>query len=100
MDLHLGRFVVQPLAGVYINVGLGDMKFENKDYDESVKYKRDNPLLGVMFGGAAGFRIGKGYLMVDLRYASDLGYVTFDGDEDNGLHRSAFKGNFVYQRYF
>jgi hypothetical protein len=100
LDLHWWRLMFQPQAGLYLNFGLGDMDYETYDGGSvvasgSVGY--DSPLFGVMFGGALGVRIGRGYLFLDLRYARDLGETGVEGFK---FTRSAVMGNFGYQYYF
>jgi hypothetical protein len=104
LDLHLGRFLLQPLAGIYWNIGLDALEYENKWSDVKYKIEHENPLMGFMLGGTVGFRIGKGHIIADYRYAKDLGDVSFEVNEANNswfyFNRSAFKAIFGYQRYF
>jgi hypothetical protein len=92
LDLHWGRLMLQPEAGIYFNFGLGDL-----DYGYgSIGY--ENPLFGLMFGGALGFRIGRGYLFTDFRYAMNLGETELSNNWGE-YHRSAFMLNVGYQYY-
>jgi hypothetical protein len=94
LDWHFGRIMLQPQAGVYLNFGLGDVTDE--DGENGAEY--ESPLLGLVFGGAAGFRIGKGYLFLDIRYAMDMGDTKID--KGPKWNRSATMFNVGYQRYF
>jgi hypothetical protein len=101
MDFHLGRFVLQPLAGFYLNFGFAkeygyyiDNAYFSDDADDYT-----TPLVGWMLGGTAGFRLGRGFLFTELRYLSD-----FHGAEDAEGHkwyrRAAALFSLGYQYYF
>jgi hypothetical protein len=97
MDLHLGRFVLQPLAGLYLNFGLGDLDVED-NYGNSSSAEWKNPLLGWVMGGTLGFRLGRGFLFLDLRYMSNFGDTEADGIKL--ASRRAFLSSLGYQYYF
>jgi hypothetical protein len=92
MDFHLWRFVLQPLAGLYLNFGLGDLDVDG------YKNEWENPLLGWVVGGTVGFRLGRGFIFWDMRYSSNLGFTKVSGDER--ARRSAFLSSLGYQYYF
>jgi hypothetical protein len=106
MDLHLWRFVLQPLAGIYLNFGLGDMNLSSSSsggdsssyFSFSDKETWDNPLLGGVVGGTLGLHIGRGFLFLDLRYMGNFGYTKVYDDEL--YRRSATLGSLGYQYYF
>jgi opacity protein-like surface antigen len=113
LDLHWGRLMLQPLAGLYLNFGLGEMDYEldnmnpngNRKEEGSIEY--ESPLFGMMVGGALGVRIGRGYIFLDIRYAKDLGKTEladwYDGtrvNKDIKWTRSATMLNLGYQYYF
>jgi hypothetical protein len=95
LDFHLGPVVLQPLAGVYFNFALGNLK-ENVDGSD-VEDPYANPPLGVIFGGAFGMTLGRGILFLDLRYAKDLGRTVAGQDSATIWSRSAFMLNLGYQ---
>jgi hypothetical protein len=102
LDLHWGRFMFQPQAGVYLNFGLGDLRYYYSS-GESIGIKYDSPLFGWMSGVALGFRVGRGYLFADLRYSRDLGktkaaFGKYGGDAE--YTQDAFMLNMGYQYYF
>jgi hypothetical protein len=91
MDFHLGRFVLQPQVGFYLNFGLGDLHDIN-DYDYTIdRANLDTPLLGGVIGGTLGLRMGRGYLFGDLRYMGDFGDL---------YTRSVVLVSLGYQYYF
>jgi hypothetical protein len=95
LDYHLGPVVLQPLAGIYLNFALGDLKESMGGVELEDPY--ENPLMGVIFGGAAGMPLGKGLLFLDIRYAMDLGKTTAGNDPVTIWKRSAFMLNLGYQ---
>jgi hypothetical protein len=97
MDLHLGRFVLQPLVGLYLNFGLGDLDVED-NYGNSFSAEWKNPLLGWVAGGTLGFRLGRGFLFWDLRYMSNLGATEEEGNKL--ASRRAVLSSLGYQYYF
>jgi hypothetical protein len=97
MDLHLWRFVLQPMAGLYLNFGVGDLDVEN-GYGSSYSREWKNPLLGWLAGGALGFRLGRGFLFWDVRYMSNFAYTKVEGEEL--VHRSVVLSSLGYQHYF
>jgi hypothetical protein len=109
LDLHLWRFVFQPLAGVYVNFPLGDLNYRIDNVyspggltpsDGSFEYE-DSPLFGVMAGLTVGFRIGRGHIFLDARYAANLGETEVSGLSIVGEYkRSATTVNIGYQYYF
>jgi hypothetical protein len=96
LDFHLGRIMFQPQWGFYLNMTLGDLESPDNEYGYPMEYK--HPLLGMMFGGALGFRIGRGYIFTDARYAFNLGYTEVEGQKT--ARRSALVMNMGYQYYF
>jgi hypothetical protein len=80
LDFHLGPVVLQPLAGGYVNFALGDLKWHGYDPGDT-KAAYANPLFGLMFGGALGFKLGRGSLFVDSRYVMDLGSTAMGSHE-------------------
>jgi hypothetical protein len=101
LDFHFWRIMIQPQAGVYFNFG-SELNQEVNGYNPSglsnSNVQTERSLLGAMFGAALGFRIGKGYLFTDIRYATDFAATKVDG---NRLWvRNAFLVNFGYQYYF
>jgi hypothetical protein len=92
MDIHLWRFVLQPLAGIYLNFGLGDLDVDG------YQYEWENPLLGWVAGADLGFRLGRGFLFLDLRYSGNLGFTKVEGEEK--AQRSAFLSSVGYTFYF
>jgi hypothetical protein len=104
LDFHFGRFMLQPLGGLYFNFGLGDLDYDQKEGGmNSGTTAYINPMLGMMVGGAVGFRIGRGYIFADFRYVGDLGDMVIDSGvtgSELSQKRSGFMGNFGYQRYF
>jgi hypothetical protein len=115
LDLHWKRLMFQPQVGLYFNFG-SDMNYEG-GYSYSLPYNNgsgqeegqadvDPPLLGAMFGGAFGVRIGRGYLFLDVRYALDFGKTVIFlplpisyGNDFEG-NRSFVTSNLGYQYYF
>jgi hypothetical protein len=105
LDLHLWRFMIQPLAGVYVNIPLGGINREMENFsgvypppfEDSIDFE-ESPFLGLTFGGAVGFRIGKGYIFFDARYVSDFGDTKPEGGGE--YKRSGLTVNLGYQRYF
>lgn len=93
-DFHLGPVVLQPLAGFYFNIALGDL-----DLDGSMGGKEPyaNPPVGLMVGGDIGMRFGKSRIFLDLRYAADLGKTAVGNDPMTAWRRSAFMLNLGYQ---
>ncbi|MDR1566495.1 MAG: hypothetical protein LBS48_04325 [Treponema sp.] len=98
LDFHLGRIMLHPQAGVFLNLTLGDLEHKDAYYDVRENIEYSNPVFGMMFGGALGFRIGRGYLFADTRYAVNLGYTEVEGDKT--VRRSGVMVNFGYQYYF
>jgi hypothetical protein len=98
LDFHLGPVTLQPLAGGYLNFALGDLR---SDGNNGGKDPYANPLFGLMFGGALGFKLGRGSLFLDSRYAMDLGKTAAAGR--NGpvtiWKRSGVMLNLGYQFY-
>jgi hypothetical protein len=98
LDLHWGRFMFQPQAGLYLNLALGDMEIEEHNRGGITYQEYSPPLFGAMFGGALGFRIGRGYLFTDLRYAINFGST--EVDDHHPWLKSAFMVSLGYQYYF
>jgi hypothetical protein len=108
LDFHISRLMFQPQAGFYFNVELGDMDVEyhypgfygTQKGNTTVDYSP--PLFGIMFGGALGVRIGRGYLFMDIRYAMSLGETEIEipsiGSFEFFRHAAMF--NLGYQYYF
>jgi hypothetical protein len=96
MDLHLRRFVLQPLGGFYLNFGLGDVDYTISDKSGTIDGA--NPLFGWVAGGTVGFRLRRGFIFWEFRYMRNLGYTEIGGEQ--WFRRSAFLSNFGYQHYF
>jgi hypothetical protein len=94
-DFHLGPLVLQPLAGLYLNFALGDLKESGSGFDTEEPYA--NPLLGLMLGGSFGITLGRGILFLDGRYAMDLGRTVAGSGPITIWKRSAFMFNLGYQ---
>jgi hypothetical protein len=95
VDFHLGPVVLQPLAGLYLNFALGDLKESGGRYDTEEPYA--NPLFGLMLGGSFGITLGRGILFLDTRYAMDLGRTVAGSGPKTIWRRSAFMFNLGYQ---
>jgi hypothetical protein len=67
------RFVISPLAGVYLLVPFS-MKANNERTAFSTK-----PPLGITVGVDIGMHLGPGLLFLDIRYSGDLGDTVSDG---------------------
>jgi hypothetical protein len=101
LDLHWRRIMLQPQAGLYLNLSLGDLNY--KEYYgggnmDSGTMEYSNPLFGAMFGAALGVRIGRGYLFLDSRYAINFGDTKIDGVK--AYSREALMFHLGYQYYF
>jgi hypothetical protein len=93
-DFHLGPVVLQPLAGVYFNVTLGDLELEGSmGGTEPYAY----PPAGMLFGGDVGIGFGRNLIFLDFRYAMDLGKTAVGNDPISVWRRSAFVFNVGYQ---
>ncbi|GHV91979.1 hypothetical protein AGMMS50268_24820 [Spirochaetia bacterium] len=66
------RFLIAPLAGVYLNLPLGPMTMPGGGTED---YKFDPLPLGLTAGADFGMRLGPGMLMVNARYSIDTGNV-------------------------
>jgi hypothetical protein len=99
LDFHLGPFILQPLAGPYLNFALGDIRstdeYDGRNYDPYA-----NPLFGLMFGGTVGIRMGRGMIFVDTRYAKDLGKAKAGNHPMTIWEHSALRLNAGYQFNF
>jgi hypothetical protein len=95
LDLHLGPVALQPLAGLYLNFALGNLKENVDGSDREDPYA--NPPLGVLFGGALGISLGRGILFADIRYARDLGNTVAGNNAATIWNRSALMFNLGYQ---
>lgn len=95
-DFLLGPVVLQPLAGLYFNVALGDLTLGGTmGGDEPYA----SPPVGLMVGGDLGLRFGRNRIFLDLRYAVDLGKTAVGNDPMTAWRRSAFMFNLGYQFY-
>jgi hypothetical protein len=93
-DFHLGPVVLQPLAGVYFNVTLGDLELEGSmGGKEPYAY----PPIGMLFGGDVGIGFGRNLIFLDFRYAMDLGKTAVGNDPKTAWRRSAIMFNVGYQ---
>ncbi|MDR3333610.1 MAG: outer membrane beta-barrel protein [Treponema sp.] len=74
------KFLLAGLAGVYLGIPVGEMKFEGKLQagDWTGTFKPAGVSYGLMFGGNFGYHLGPGVLFVDVRYAMDLAKTKFD----------------------
>jgi hypothetical protein len=93
MDFHLGPVVLQPLAGPYFNLALGDLDMN------SGKDPYANPPFGVVFGGLLGLNLGRGILFIDSRYEMDLGKTVAGNNPITIWKRSANVLSVGYQIY-
>jgi len=74
-------FTLQGYGGAYLSLPLGTMKITHNNGS----YDADFPLMtGFMAGGGFGVKLGPGFVMADIRYASDFGTVTagYNGIKD------------------
>jgi hypothetical protein len=94
-DFHLGPVVLQPLAGLYLNVAIGTLEESGHNFDAEDSYA--NPLFGLMLGGSFGITLGRGLLFLDTRYAMDLGRTVAGSDSVTIWRRSALMFNLGYQ---
>jgi hypothetical protein len=97
-DFHLGPVVFQPLAGLYFNFALGDLKLEDNTMGGEEPYA--NPPVGLIFGGDVGIALWKGVLFLDLRFAGDLGKTAAGNDPIEIWTRTSFMINLGYQFFF
>lgn len=100
-NFYPGRFRISPFAGVYALVPLGKMGVASSlaNASESRAYRFSLPL-GFLGGLAAGFKLGPGMVVGDLRYAADLGKPKLrDGDMASYL-RSMVTLSFGYEWAF
>jgi hypothetical protein len=95
VDFHLGPLVLQPLAGLYLNFGLGNLKESGMGADREDPYA--NPPLGLIFGGSLGTPLGRGIVFLDGRCAIDLGRTAAGNNPITIWKRSAFMINLGYQ---
>jgi hypothetical protein len=102
LDFHGSRIMLQPQAGIYFNVALGELDYKyNDQWGSDIKASKYHnvPFMGTVAGWALGFRIGRGYLFNDTRFTRNLDYT-----EPNGTsvywRRSAIVVSFGYQYYF
>jgi hypothetical protein len=101
LDLHVWRILLQPYAGIYFNIGLGDLEWNADSRGDSGTVEHENSLLGVTYGGILGFRIGRGYLFGEFRYAGDLDITTVKTDgSEREFERSSTMLTLGYMRYF
>jgi hypothetical protein len=74
-------FTVQGYAGAYLSLPLGQMEVKHRNGS----YSADFPFMpGFMAGGGLGVKLGPGYVLADIRYATDFGNVTinYNGAKD------------------
>jgi hypothetical protein len=95
-DFLLGPVVLQPLAGLYFNVALGDLTLGGSMGGEE---PYASPPIGLMAGGDLGIRFGRNRVFLDLRYALDLGKTAVGNNPMTAWRRSAFMLNLGYQFY-
>jgi len=80
-------FTVQGFAGPYLSLPMGQMEVKHRNGS----YNADFPLMtGFMAGGGFGVKLGPGYVMADVRYATDFKNVTanYNGTKDTVSHRN------------
>jgi hypothetical protein len=97
VDLHLGPFVLQPLAGIYLNFVLYE-EFSPSSYFDDGSGDYTTPLLGGIVGATLGFRLGRGFLFTEARYMTDFGGVK--EDDRRWYHSAAALFSLGYQYYF
>ncbi|MDR2020131.1 MAG: hypothetical protein LBQ14_05120 [Treponema sp.] len=86
-DFYAGRFRISPFAGLYFIAPLGklDVSSSRGGGGRSLNYSVDPPL-GFLGGLSGAVKAGSGAVIVDLRYAADLG--TFEGRGIEEFRRS------------
>lgn len=70
-------FTISGLAGIYINLPLGRMEQKDTFLNKAIRGDMNN-LLGFMTGANFGFKLGRGNLFIDIRYAVDFSNTTYD----------------------
>jgi hypothetical protein len=70
-----GQWLIAPLGGVYMNVGIGEMTVIVEKTESKTAWKWDDKLhgLGWTAGLEVGGHVGPGTLFLDLRYSHDIG---------------------------
>jgi hypothetical protein len=77
-------FTVQGYAGAYLSLPLGQMEVKHRNGS----YNADFSLVpGFMGGGGFGVKLGHGYVMADVRYASDFYNVTASYNGNRNVSR-------------
>jgi hypothetical protein len=100
-NFYPGRFRLSPFAGFYVLVPLGKMELASSlaNTAESRAYRFSSPL-GFMGGLTAGFKLGPGMILGDLRYAADLGEPKLRNGDMAGYLRSMVTLSFGYEWAF
>jgi hypothetical protein len=102
-DINIKSFVIQPLAGVYFNIALGDMSGKYKGdgvyKNRSGNTSYANPPLGIMVGCDFGWVFKKGMIFLDTRFAFDLGktVIAVNGSEEELWRKTAYTLSLGYQ---
>jgi TolB-like protein len=78
-------FTVQGYAGPYLGLPWGMMEVAH----QGGAYKAEFPFVaGFTAGGGGGVKLGPGYVMADIRYSGDFGYVTARYNGSRAVSRS------------
>ncbi|MDR2181944.1 MAG: PorT family protein [Treponema sp.] len=80
-DFLDGPFTLGVLAGPYVSIPLGKFKTDTtgEDLNESENYSI-NTRLGITVGVAAGYQVGPGSIVADLRFLNDFTPINIDKD--------------------
>jgi hypothetical protein len=70
------EWLISPLAGIYFNIPLGNIKTAEGEYPYNWDYNGSINPLGWTAGLQVGRRVGPGTLFMDVRYLGDFGYIT------------------------
>jgi hypothetical protein len=90
-NFYPGRFRLSPFAGIYALVPLGKMEWNSSlaQTKEKLSYSFSPPL-GFLGGLTAGFKMGPGMIVADLRYTIDFGEPKFRDIALESYRRSMF----------
>ncbi|MDR2313348.1 MAG: PorT family protein [Spirochaetaceae bacterium] len=81
MNFRAGGIRLSPLAGVYVNILLGQTKYRNEDgQTDTFSWSVSNPL-GFTAGLEGAAPCGSGMLIVGLRYGMDFGIISINSGE-------------------
>jgi hypothetical protein len=87
------------LGGAYASFPVGTMNLEFSGLSGATSVTPKNIIFGFTAGLNAGYRIGPGHIIVDLRYINDLSHVLIDykGTEMNSLLRRSINVTAGYE---